>query len=154
MHRLILQIAAAVALTVAAIFAFMATAHAADIAIEHAFARASATPMAKTGAAYFTIVNSGGAADRLVAVETDAAGMSMLHENKVVDGIASMTHRDAIEVPANAEVKLEPRGIHVMLMDLKAPLKRGDEVRLTLTFDKAGRISIGVPVGGVAATGP
>lgn len=154
MHRLTLQIAAAVALTIAAIFALVAAAHAADIVIEGAFARASATPMAKTGAAYFTIVNKGDAADRLIAAETDVAGMTMLHENRVVDGVASMVHVDSIDVPAQAQVKLEPKGLHVMMMDLKGPLKKGEQLRLTLTFDKAGEISIDVPVGGVAATGP
>jgi periplasmic copper chaperone A len=154
MPRLVLQIAAATALTIAAIFAFVAAAHAADIAIEGAFARASATPSAKSGAAYFTIVNRGDAADRLVAVETDAASMTMLHENKVVDGVASMTHLDAIDVPPHDEVQLAPSGTHVMLMDLKAPLKKGEQLHLTLTFDKAGKISIDVPIGSVAATGP
>lgn len=154
MHRLVLQIAAATALTIAAIFAFVAAAHAADIAIEGAFARASATPAAKAGAVYFTIVNKGEAADRLVAVETDAAGMAMLHENKVVDGVASMEHIDAIDVPPKAEVKLAPSGTHVMLTDLKAPLKKGEELHLTLTFDKAGKIALDVPIGSVTATAP
>jgi copper(I)-binding protein len=80
--------------------------------------------------------------------------MAMLHENKVVDGVASMVHLDSIDVPAKGEVKLEPQGLHVMLMDLKGPLKKGEHFQLTLTFEKAGKISIGVPVAGVAATGP
>lgn len=153
-QRLTIQIAVAMGLTLAAIFAFVASAHAADIAIEGAFARASATPGAKSGVAYFTVVNRGEAADRLVAVETDAAGMAMLHENRVVDGVASMVHLDAIEVPANAQVKLEPSGLHVMLMGLKGPLKQGEKLHLTLTFEKAGKIALDVPVGSVTATGP
>ncbi len=153
MHRLVLQIAAATALTLAAIFAFVAAAHAADIAIEGAFARASATPMAKSGVAYFTIVNNSDAADRLIAIETDA-GMAMLHDNVVTDGVASMVHLEALDVPPHGEVQLAPSGKHVMLMDLKAPLKKGEQLRLTLTFDKAGKISLDVPIGSVAATEP
>jgi periplasmic copper chaperone A len=153
MHRLVIQIAAATALTIAAIFAFVAAAHAADIAIEGAFARASATPMAKSGVAYFTIVNKGDAADRLTAIETDA-GMAMLHDNVVTDGVASMVHLEALDVPPHGAVQLAPGGKHVMLMDLKAPLKKGGELHLTLTFDKAGKVSLDVPIGSVTATGP
>ena len=46
---------------------------------------------------------------------------------------------------------MKPGGYHIMLMGLDAPLKEGDEIELTLTFEKAGDVKVKVPVGGVAA---
>jgi copper(I)-binding protein len=44
-----------------------------------------------------------------------------------------------IDLPAGKEVKLEPGGLHVMLIDLKQPLKVGEKVPLTLVFDAGGK---------------
>ena len=49
--------------------------------------------------------------------------------------------------------EMKPGGVHVMLMGLKAPLKEGESIVITLTFEKAGKLDVTVPVGGVAASG-
>jgi len=51
-------------------------------------------------------------------------------------------------------VKLAPGGYHLMLMDLKSPLKQGDKVPLTLEFEKAGKVGLSLDVQGVGAQGP
>ena len=51
-----------------------------------------------------------------------------------------------IDVPANGKATLAPGGFHVMLMELKAPLKAGDTAAITLVFEKAGRIEVAVPI--------
>ena len=51
-------------------------------------------------------------------------------------------------------VKLAPGGYHVMLMDLKSPLKQGDKLPVTLEFEKAGKVTVSFDVGGVGAQGP
>ncbi|NJM29353.1 MAG: copper chaperone PCu(A)C [Rhizobiales bacterium] len=154
MRNIILQFAAAIALTLAAILALAPGARASDITVSGAFARASATPAAKTGAVYATIRNAGAEADVLLGAQTAAAAMAMLHATEIIDGVASMKHLDKVEVGAGSEVKLRPLGTHIMLMGLNAPLKEGDSIPLVLEFEKAGKVEVAVPVGGVASVAP
>lgn len=154
MRRLIIELVVATGLTVAAAIAVVVTAHAGDVMVSGAFARASATPAAKAGAVYFTIRNQGGADDKLIGLSTDAAEMAMLHENVEENGVVSMRHLEALPIAPKATVTLSPQKMHVMLMGLKAPLKKGEHISLTLTFAKAGEVKVDVPVGGVAADRP
>jgi periplasmic copper chaperone A len=123
------------------------------IAVEGPFARATA-PAAKAGAAYMTLVNRGGAADRLLGATTPRADQVELH-TVVRDGdVMRMRQVMAIEVPAGGRVALEPGGYHVMLLGLKGPLKQGETVPLTLSFERAGALTIDVAVGPPGAAGP
>lgn len=51
-------------------------------------------------------------------------------------------------------VKLSPNGYHLMIMDLKSPLKQGEKLPLTLEFEKAGKVAVTFDVEGVGAQGP
>jgi copper(I)-binding protein len=98
---------------------------------------------AKSAAGYMAISNEGATPDRLIGVETPAAAKSMLHTTSIsADGVASMSHLDAIEIPAGDTILLEPGGMHVMLMGLTADLIEGDMVNGALIFEKAGRVEI------------
>jgi copper(I)-binding protein len=119
------------------------TVKAGSIEIEHAWARPSATA---TGAIYLEIDNKGSAPDRLVAASTSAAGKAELHTHIMDGNIARMRPVDAIEVTPGSATVLRPGGLHIMLIGLKAPLKEGDKVALTLTFEKAGKVDVTVPV--------
>lgn len=154
MRRLPLELAFATVLTIAAVIAVVVAAHAGDVLVSGAFARASATPMAKAGAAYFTIRNEAATPDKLVGVSTDAAQSAMLHENVEENGVVSMRHLMELPIAAKETVSLGPKKLHVMLMGLKAPLRKGGHISLTLTFEKAGEVEVDVPVGDVAAEGP
>lgn len=150
MRKSLIQVAAAIALTLGAILALAAGANASSVMVMKAYARASATPTADTGAAYVSVMVHGGA-DRLLAVSTPAAKMAGLHKTVEDNGVMKMEHVDAIEVPANGMLQMKPGGYHIMLMGLNAPLKEGDEIDLTLTFEKAGEVKVKAKVGGVAA---
>jgi len=154
MRRLVIELAAAIGLTVAAVVSVVNAAHAGDVMVSDAFARASATPVARTGAVYFTIRNDGAVPDRLTAIDTNAAQMAMLHENVEENGVVSMRHIEALAIAPKETVTLSPKKMHVMLMGLKAPLKKGGHLLVTLTFEKAGSVKVDVPVGDVAANGP
>jgi periplasmic copper chaperone A len=154
MRDLVLELAFATGLTVAAAIAVVVEAHAGDVMVSGAFARASATPAAKAGAAYFTIRNEAATPDKLTGVATDAAQSAMLHENVEENGVVSMRHMKELAIPPKETVSLSPTKLHVMLMGLKAPLKKGEHISLTLTFEKAGEIKVDVPVGDVAAEAP
>lgn len=154
MRRFVLELVAAISLTVAAAVSFVTDAQASDLMVTGAFARASATPAAKAGAVYFTIRNNGDAVDKLTAVQTEAAQMATLHENVEENGVVSMRHLEAITIAPSQTFALSPKKTHVMLMGLKAPLKKGERLIVKLTFEKAGEIALDVPVAGVAAEGP
>lgn len=154
MRRLTLEILAAAALTLAAIIASAHGVMASGVLVQQAFARASATPMATAGVVYATIANRGQAADRLISIATPAAAMASLHETRDENGTTSMAPVSALDLPAGATVVLKPGGLHIMLMQLRAPLKQGTTIRLDFTFEKSGMVGVEVPVKGVAASAP
>jgi copper(I)-binding protein/uncharacterized protein YcnI len=121
----------------------MPAAKAGDIAIEQPFARA--TP-AKVGGVFLTLKNGGGTADKLVKAASPAADTVELHTH-VKDGDAMrMRPVETIPVPAKGQTALEPGGYHIMLIGLKQPLKEGESFPVTLTFEKAGSVTVTVPV--------
>ncbi len=119
----------------------------AEIAIKDAYAR-SASPMAKSGAAFMMITNDGGSADRLVAVSSDAAARTELHTHLAEEnGVMRMVHvEEGFELPADGMIAMQRGGKHVMLMGLNAPMEQGATVTVTLTFEKAGDVVVEVPV--------
>lgn len=89
-------------------------------------------------AAFGTVVNGTGSDLVLTAVTTPATDMVQLHET-TSDGSGGMSMQekeDGFELPAGAELVLEPGGDHIMLMDLPEPLQPGDEIELTLVFSE------------------
>lgn len=111
-------------------------------------ARAGATaPRQATAAAYLTLANGGGAADRLIAASSPAAEQVRLHMTAVdAQGVATMRAVDVLQIPAGGVVALEPGGLHLMLEGLKGPLAVGTTVTLVLRFDRAGEVRLDVPV--------
>jgi copper(I)-binding protein len=118
----------------------------AEITIEDAYAR-SASPMAKSGAAFMMIKNSG-EADRLIAASSDAAARTELHTHlEGENGVMRMVHvEEGFELPADGMIAMQRGGKHVMLMGLNAPMEQGATVTVTLTFEKAGDVVVEVPV--------
>lgn len=109
--------------------------------VDHPFARA-VTAAQKTASVYMTLKNEG-AADRLLAASTPIAGSVEPHINVKQGEVMIMQHLEAIEVPAGGSVELNPRApYHLMLMDLKQPLKVGDRFPMSLRFEKAGTIEV------------
>lgn len=99
------------------------------------------------GAVYMTIRNPGQQVDRLVNVASDAAKAAELHAvSQDKNGVMAMHPVDGIDVPANGEVALQPGGFHIMLIGLTRDLKVGDQVTVTLTFDKGGNLAVAATV--------
>jgi copper(I)-binding protein len=116
---------------------------------------APATPGgAKVAAGYFTITNTGASPDRLVAVTATVAGRSTLHEMSMANGIMRMRPVTGIDLKPGQTVELNPDSFHVMLENLKQPLKQGDTVKGTLTFEKAGTVDIEFAVGSIGGKAP
>ena len=124
-----------------------------DLTVEHAWSKAT-IGAGRPGVFYVGITNAGSADDALIGIATPAAGMPMLHETVVQDGIASMPHAMSIPVPAGQSVQLSPGGYHGMLMGLTTALKEGDSFPVTLIFEKAGEVTMNVDVLSLRAEGP
>ncbi len=124
-----------------------APAFAEGITIDNAYARSSG-PTAKTGAAFFVIRNESDQDDRLIDARSGVAKKVELHTHiHGADGVMQMRRdEDGFEVPAHGSHQLKRGGDHVMLMGLNQPLNDGDTVTLTLVFEKAGEITVEVPV--------
>lgn len=99
------------------------------------------------GAVYLRIVNSGDAADRLVAVETPIADVAETHESVEEDGVMRMVaHPQGFEIPAGGSVDLAPGGKHVMLIDPRSLAEGEETVPLTLRFESSEAIEVAAPV--------
>jgi copper(I)-binding protein len=75
---------------------------------------------------------------KLVAGSSPVAGVVEIHEMKMEGTTMRMRAVPALELPAGKAVELKPGGYHVMLMDLKQPLKTGDTVSVSLVVEAAG----------------
>jgi periplasmic copper chaperone A len=125
-----------------------------DLVITQAWSRA--TPGgAKIGSGYLTIENKGSAPDRLIGGSADVADKVQVHQMATNNGVMTMRPLDnGLSIEPGKTVKLAPGGYHLMLLDLKSPLKQGDKVPVTLEFEKAGKVKLTFDVQGVGARGP
>ncbi|NRP74228.1 hypothetical protein ILFOPFJJ_05149 [Ensifer psoraleae] len=109
-------------------------------------------PGAKVGGGGLVVKNTGSSDDRLLAVESPAAGRVELHEMRMENEVMKMRKLEGgIAIPAGATVELTSGSLHLMFMEVKKPFAEGDTVPVTLTFEKAGKVEYVLPVG--AATG-
>lgn len=107
------------------------------------------------GGAFMTIANTGTAADRLTGGSSPVAGRVEIHTMTMEDDVMRMRQlEDGLEIPAGGNVTLKPGSFHVMLMDLKQPLKAGEAVPLTLTFAGAGPVETALEVKPAGTMGP
>lgn len=124
-----------------------------DLTLTNAWSRAT-IGVERPAVFYVEIANAGSTDDALTAISTPLAGMPMLHETVVTDGVATMPHVSRVPVPAGSAVSLAPGGYHGMLMGLTAALAEGETFPMTLTFERAGEVTIDVGIAGFAARGP
>lgn len=112
-------------------------------------------PGAPTAAGYLTITNGGTEADKLIKVASPGAETAGLHTMETKDGVMTMhVVEGGIEIPAGGTVTLAPGGFHIMFVTLKAPLKEGEKMPVTLTFEKAGVVETFLHVMAIGADGP
>lgn len=133
------------------------------VQVQDAWARATVANQSATGAFMKLTAPE---AMRLVEVRSSVAGIVEVHEMKMEGDVMRMRAMAALPLPAGQIVELKPGGYHVMLMDLKAAVKAGDPVPLTLVFEntsgqrhtqevKAMARAMGAaPAGGMPAGGP
>jgi periplasmic copper chaperone A len=125
-----------------------------DLVITQGWSRA--TPGgAKIGGGFVTIENKGSAPEKLIGASADVAGKVEVHEMAMSSGVMKMRPVEGgLTIEPGKTVKLAPGGYHLMMMDLKNPLKEGEKLPLTLQFEKAGKVAVTLDVQGVGAKGP
>lgn len=106
-----------------------------------------------SSAAYVSVHN-GGAADRLLGASSPAAASVTIHDSQNAAGVMRMRAAGAVRVASGGSIAMKPGGLHVMLSGLKAPLRPGTRLPLTLRFEKAGSVSASLPVLPPGAQGP
>jgi copper(I)-binding protein len=121
-----------------------------SIKIENAYTRATAPGQQVAGG--FLKIENKGSADQLVSASSPVAGEVQLHEMSMEGNVMKMRQVKDIAVPAGGSVELKPGGLHLMLMNIKAPLAAGETVPVKLKFAKAGEVEVKLPVNAVGAS--
>ncbi|MGM9425648.1 copper chaperone PCu(A)C [Hydrogenophaga sp. MI9] len=104
----------------------------ASVEIKDPWVRATVAQQKSTGA-FMQLTAK--ADSKLVEVKSPVAGVVEIHEMAMADNVMKMRQVPGLALPAGKAVELKPGGYHVMLMDLKGPVKDGDTVPFTLVFE-------------------
>jgi periplasmic copper chaperone A len=125
-----------------------------SIVVRAPFSRAT-PPGASVAGGYFSIENAGPAPDRLVSLTADVAPRSEIHEMKMDNGTMIMRPvAGGLVVPAGGKVELKPGGYHIMFVGIVRQLKAGETIKAVLTFEKAGPVTVDMPVVPLGAKAP
>ncbi len=116
-----------------------------NIIVENPWVR-EVPPVSTMSAAFMKIRNAGNEDDFLVGVESSVSQSAEIHTTIMEDGVMKMRMLREVKIPAGGVVEFKPMGKHIMLINLKKPLKSGERVRLVLIFKKSGRIRVEAPV--------
>ncbi len=119
--------------------------------IENAYTRATVPGQMAAGG--FMKVENKGVVDLLVSASSPAAGEVQLHEMAMEGNVMKMRQVKDIPVPAGGAVELKPGGMHLMFMNIKAPLVAGETIPVKLKFAKAGEVEVKFPVNAMGAQG-
>jgi hypothetical protein len=103
-----------------------------------------ATPKnAPVAGGYLKITNTGTAPDRLTGGSVEVAKRFEIHEMSMDGGVMKMRElKDGLAIAPGATVELKPGSYHIMMMNLSRPLSKGDRVKGSLTFEKAGKVDV------------
>ena len=106
----------------------------AQVKVDNPWVRATVAQQ-KTSSAYMSLTAA--SAVRVVEVTSMVAGAAEIHETKMENNMMKMRAVPALELPSGRTVELKPGGLHIMLVDLRQPLKEGEMVALTLTVERS-----------------
>jgi len=112
-----------------------------QVEVSDAWMRATA-PGQKTAAGYMVIRNKTAQPERLVGGSSEAAAKVGTHVSTKDGEIMRMREVKGYDIPAKGSFELKPNGAHLMLVDLKKPLKEGDKVPVVLKFEKSGEVKV------------
>lgn len=126
-------------------------ARAGDIAVESPWTRAAGANA--NGAGFMALRNTGTLPDRLVSAASPAARVVELHTHIRDGDVMRMRPVADIPVPPGQTVRLQPGGLHVMLIGLTRPMERGERIPVTLRFERGGEVTVMLDVQAAGARG-
>ncbi|MEY4591956.1 MAG: hypothetical protein RIR18_851 [Pseudomonadota bacterium] len=103
-------------------------------------------PNAPVAGAFMVLKNQGNKDIKILKAESSVSRLTELHTHLHEDGMMKMRQVPYVEVKAKGQAVLAPGGLHIMLIDLKTPLKEGDVVPLSFTLDDGSRKQINAKV--------
>lgn len=122
-----------------------------QVSIGSPWARATA-PGAAVGGGFLMLENAG-ADDKLVGASSPVSAKVEFHSMSMENNVMRMREVPAIDLPTGKRVELRPGGLHIMFIDLKAPLKAGESFPVRLRFEKAGEVEVTFKVESMGAMG-
>ena len=131
--------------------AFAQNAKVGSVQIENAYTRAT-VPGQQVAGGFMKIENKG-AADQLISASSPVSGEVQLHEMAMEGNVMRMRQVKEVVVPAGGTVELKPGGLHLMFINIKAPLTAGETVPVKLKFAKAGEVEVKMPVNAMGNPG-
>ena len=105
-----------------------------------------APPGQKVTGAFMVFKNADGTDHKVVKAESAVSNVTELHTHVNEDGMMKMRPVKDIEIKAKGETALKPGSLHIMLIDLKQPLKEGENVAITVTFEDGSSKKVEAPV--------
>ena len=120
-----------------------------SVQIENAYTRSTVPGQMAAGG--FMKIENKGAVDQLISASSPVAGEVQLHEMAMEGNVMRMRQVKEVVVPAGGAVELKPGGLHLMFMNIKAPLAAGETVPVKLKFAKAGEVEVKMPVNAMGA---
>lgn len=105
----------------------------------------AAAPQGGVSQVVLEVANTGDGADRLVAVDTEAALGAEIHRT-VADAAAGMEPIAAVDIPPGERVMFEQEGLHLMLIAPRHTVAPGRTFELVLDFERSGRRRVQVEV--------
>jgi copper(I)-binding protein len=122
-----------------------------SVQIENAYTRSTVPGQMAAGG--FMKIENKGAVDQLISASSPFAGEVQLHEMAMEGNVMKMRQVKEVVVPAGGAVELKPGGMHLMFINIKAPLTAGETVPVKLKFAKAGEVEVKMPVNAMGAQG-
>lgn len=116
-----------------------------DVAVNNPFAR-EVPPGAPASASFMTLKNNSRQEIKITSAESSVAEVVELHTHTNDNGVMRMRQIPFIEIPANGETMLKPGGLHIMLIGPHEPLKKGQNIAVTLNFEDGSKKMVNMPV--------
>jgi len=117
-----------------------------NVTIDHPWSRPT-PPGVPVGVGYMAITNHSDKDITFTSATTPRANNVSIHESAMKDGNMTMRPlKDGLTIPAGDTVELKPHSYHLMLEELAAPLKEGESIPLTVTFEGAETMEVELKV--------
>ncbi len=115
------------------------------VLIEKAYVRAT-IPGTSISSSYMEIVNDSAETVTLLGVSSQISPRIEIHQHSMFEGMMRMRKLESIDIPPKGRVILQPSGLHLMIFDVKKPLKAEQQIKLNFNFSNKMSLTTQVPV--------